>query len=329
VSIARKADSKKIQEHINGLKEQLRLGEARSWWPRFLFRFDDIAAAAKILNEGRLLCRNSAKALGVMGVDCASPEVIKATAEKWKQYVRLYFRPRTPTQYHSEGFRPSDRRELGSHCPVPVVMLFDALDILTREDTQFSDGNLAARKARTGGDAAFLRRIPFKDVYHEGPFDASEKADIIFHRHAEVIVPNELELSPLRYIGCRTQAEYETLLHLLDPEARRAWSVKMGAKANLHYRFWTFVEEVELTRERIRFQFNPSSRTPGPFRASLQIQEDATGGKYAWKSDGYIAKSTLGINLRGLSHPESYKARLELDGNLAYANHYQDEEIPF
>ena len=268
-------------------------------------------------------------ALGVMGVDCASPEVIQATAEKWKQYVRLYFRPRTPTQYHSEGFRTSDRLELGAHCPVPVVMLFDSLEILTREDTQFSEGNLAAN-ARTGKDAAFLRRIPFEMVYHDSWFEPSEKKDIIFHRHAEVIIPNELELSPLRFVACRTQAEYETLLHLLEPEAREKWSghIGLGMKANLHYRRWTFIEEVELTREKIRFQFNPSSKTPGPFRANVQISEDATGGKYAWRSDAYMGNSTLEINLRGLRHPEAYRVRLELDGNLAYANRYQDEQIP-
>lgn len=328
MSITRKVDSKKIQEHMNGLKKQLRLGEARSWWPRFLFRFDDISSTAKILNEGRLLCRNSAKALGVMGIDCASPEVIQATGEKWKQYVRLYFRPRTPTQYQSEGFRPSDRLELGAHCPVPVVMLFDASDILTREGTQFSDGNLAAKAARTGSDATFLRRIPFKVVYHDERFDASEKADIILRRHAEVIVPNELDLSSLRYIGCRTQAEYETLLYLLEGKARKEWSVKMGTKANLHIRHWTFVEEVELTRKKIRFQFNPSTKAAGPFHANVEIREDATGKEYYWENVEYIANSSLELSIRDLSHPEAYTVRLELDGKLAYANRY-DEEIPF
>jgi hypothetical protein len=330
VSIPRKADSKKIQEHIKKLKEQSWLGKARAWWPDFLFRFDNIDSAAKILNTGRLLSRRAAQAAGVMGIDCAAAGVIASTADKWKQYVRLYFRPRTPTQFDSEGFRTRERYVLGAHCPVPVVMLFDASEILTRANTEFSNGNLAANAA-TANDAAFLQSIPFNMVYHDSWFEPSEKATIIFHRNAEVIVPDELDLSPLRFVGCRTQAEYETLLHLLGPEARKKWSVKigLGVKASLHYRRWTFVEQVELTRGKIRFQFNPSSETPGPFRAYVEIREDETGDEYCWSQDLFLASSTLELEIRVLKHPEAYTVRLELDGQLAYSNHFEVEDIPF
>ena len=331
MSIPRKADSEKIREHIKKLKGEPWLGTAREWWPDFLFRFDNIDSAAKILNTGKLLCRRAAQATGVMGIDCASPGVIAYTADKWKQYVRLYFRPRTPTQYDSEGFRMRDRYELGAHCPVPVVMLFDASEILTRANTEFSNGNLAAANAATANHAAFLERIPFQMVYHEGSFQPSDKATIIFHRNAEVIVPDELDLSPLRFVGCRTQAEYETLLDLLGAEARKRWSAKigLGVKASLHYRFWTFVEQVELTRERIRFQFNPSSKTPGPFRAYVNIREHETGDAYGWSQESFLANSTLELDVRVLRHPEAYTVRLELDGQLAYSNRFEEQYIPF
>jgi hypothetical protein len=209
-------------------------------------------------------------------------------------------------------------------------MLFDAYEVLSRADTEFSNGNLAG-KASTGSDARFLASIPFRKVYHDTWFEPSERVEIIFHRHAEVIVPNELELSALRFVGCRTQAEYETLLHLLDSEARKKWSPKIGAGArgNLHYRRWTFVEGVELTAKKIRFQFNPSSETPGPFGAHVRIWEGVTGQEYSWRSDALMANSTLELSLQPLQHPESYTVRLELDGHLAYANHYVEGDIPF
>ena len=329
MSIPRKADSARIQTHIEKLKAEPWLGKARGWWPNYLYRFDNIDSAAKIINVGKILCRSAAGSAGVLGLDCASPEIIACTADKWKHYVRLYFRPRTPTQYDSEGFRPRDRYVLGAHCPVPVVFLLDASEILTRADTEFSDGNLAANAA-TGTDAHFLERIPFKHVYHDSWFEASEKATIIFHRHAEAIVPNELDLSSLRFVGCRTQAEYETLLHLLEPTPRREWAAKigLGAKLSLHYRRWTFVEQVELTRKKIRFQFNPSSGTPGPFYALVRIHEDAGGNEYVWSSDRFLANSTLELSLQTLRSPEAYTVRLELDGQLAYTNHHV-EDIPF
>jgi ssDNA thymidine ADP-ribosyltransferase, DarT len=203
VSVPRKKDSDEIKKHIANLKRQPWLGPARSWWPDFLFRFDDIESAAKVLNVGALLSRSRATADGVMGMDCASSEVLARTADNWKQYVRLYFRPRTPMQYDIEGIRPKDQLVLNAHCPVPVVMLFNSVEILTRADTRFSDGNLAAH-ASVGNDARFLETIPFKEVYHNAWFEPHEKASIIFHRHAEVIVPHKLDLLPLKYIVCRT-----------------------------------------------------------------------------------------------------------------------------
>jgi ssDNA thymidine ADP-ribosyltransferase, DarT len=175
VNAPRKKDSNKIKEHIARLKGQPWLGPARSRWPDYLFRFDDITSVAKILNKGTLLSRERAIADGLMGMDCASPDVIAHTADKWKRYVRLYFRPRTPMQYNIEGIRPKDRFVQGAHCPVPVVMLFDSVEILTRADTQFSKGNLAAGAA-VGDDARFFAGIPFKEVYHDTWLDTTVRS---------------------------------------------------------------------------------------------------------------------------------------------------------
>jgi ssDNA thymidine ADP-ribosyltransferase, DarT len=329
VSVPRKPDTDKILAHIEALKAEPWLGQARKWWPDYLFRFDHIEAAAKILNSGKLLCRAKATAAGVMSADCASPRVIGATAESWKQYARLYFRPRTPTQYDSEGFRPPDRRVLDAHCPIPVVMLFHADKILVRGDAEFSEGNLAANPS-TGNDAEFLKNIPFKNVYHDTWFDASQRGTIIFHRHAEVIVPDELDLSALAFVGCRTQAEYETLLHLLEPTTRRKWStiIGLGAEKNLHLRRWTFVEQVQLTRTNIRIQFNPSTLTPGPFRVRVEVQEIATGTNYLLEKNSYTANDVLEVGLGSLRRPEKYIVRLTLDGLLAYANRYDETRRP-
>lgn len=330
MTIPRKADTKEIQTHIRTLKDKPWLGQARASWPDYLFRFDNIDAAAKILNSGKVLSRSAALTAGVMPRDSASPSVIAQTADRWKQYVRLYFRPRTPTQFDAEGFRPVGQYVLGAHCPVPVVMLFDAVDILTRLDTEFSDGNLAAN-ATTGNNATFLKSIPFEKVYHDSWLSAEEKRSVVFHRHAEVIVPRELDLSPLRFVGCRTQAEYETLLHLLEPKAQTQWSgtIGLGTKMNLHYRRWTFVEQAELSRKAIRLRFNPSSQTPGPFTALVKIREDATRDEYHWQDKSYSANSILEVNIQPVRHPESYTVRLELDGQLVYNNHYEECNIPF
>lgn len=325
----RKADRQAILAHIRNLKAQPWLGRSRAWWPDYVFRFDHIEAAAKILNSGRLLSRAAARAAGVMSMDCASPSVIAYTDEYWYQYVRLYFRPKTPTQFDGEGFRPPDQYELGACCPIPVVMLFDAGDVLTRAATEFSEGNLA-RNPRTGNDAAFLREIPFELVYHNTWFDKSQRDAIVFHRHAEVLVPNELDLGPLLFVGCRTQAEYETLSRLLEPSVLREWAGKigLGTDMNLYYRYWTFVEQVDLSPEQIVFKFNPSSRTPGPFRAHVEILEHATERRHYWERSDFHATSDLEIELKSLTEPDAYGVRFTLDGHLAYAGTFESSNKP-
>jgi hypothetical protein len=143
-----------------------------------------------------------------------------------------------------------------------------------------------------------------------------------------VIVPDQLDLSSLKYVVCRTQAEFETLRCLLEPEVRQKWSTQIGpvGKANLHVRRWTFVEAVELSRERIRVKFNPSSKTPGPFHANMEITQGATCETYVWEKDAFQASNTLLVNIQNLPHPESYGVRMELDGNLAYLGRYQDDQ---
>ena len=178
----RKPDAARIEAHLDGLRLANWIGPARQWWPKYVFRFDDIQNAVRILQSGKVSCR----AKRGEALETASQEVLSHTEETWKNHVRLYFRPRTPTQYQVEGFRPEGQfGSLQAHMPVPVFFLFDAKDILTRASTKFSDGSLAAHPV-VGENADYFESIPFEKVYHNSPMSESEKANIKFHRHAEL-----------------------------------------------------------------------------------------------------------------------------------------------
>ena len=312
------------------MKAQPWLGPARAWWPDRLFRFEPVEAAVDILEGGKFLSRAEATRSGQLKFDSASPEIILSTYEHWKEYVRLYFRPRSPTQYSSEGFRSAGTYAHGALCPMPIVFVLDAADILTRAETICSNGNLAA-SAETGSDASFLRKIPFETVYHDTWFDPFHRSTVIFHRQAEVIIPNTLDLSPVRYIGCRTQAEYETFLHLLSPKTRKYWAPKIGSgtKGNLHFRKWNFVEQATLSQSQIVFQFNPSCPDRGPFKMRLEITYKAAGKRAYWEKDYQIDDSVLKFNTSNLRIRGDYSIRFTIDGRIAYANDYSEESVPF
>ncbi len=323
----RKPDAARIAAHLESLKQANWIGPARQWWPKYVFRFDDIQNAVRILSCGRILCR----AQRGEALETASQAVLDHTEEKWKNCVRLYFRPRTPTQYQVEGFRP--RGQLGSlqaHMPVPVFLLFDAKDILTRASTKFSDGNLAANPA-VGEDADCFESIPFQKVYHDSWMSEGEKANIKFHRHAEVIVPDELDLDALQLIWLRTEAEYRTLLHLLPPATIRKYGPKMrhGKKPNLHFCKWSFVESATLEQNRISLVFNASTLTPGPFAAYLEVRNRATGAAYKWENPQFHAKDPLTVGIPQITRAAAYDVRFTLDGAVAYADRFAPKTVAF
>jgi len=338
----KKADAPAIRDFLSKLKEQPWLTADQRSWPGSLYRFEHVEAAASVLNSGVLLSRGEAQRRGWLKRDCASAEIISQTPDKWKDCVRLYFRPLTPMQFNTEGHRPAGEYVRGASCPVPVVFKFDAASILTRDATRFSDGNLAATsRVSVGDDIGFLSRIPFRLVYHNTWMPGEQKEDLTFRRHAEAIVPKELRLSVLQAVLCRTTAEMETLLHLLSDKARARWAERIGTKASLFYKRWSFVESATLTREKAKFNFNPSSQTPGPFLADVRFTALPSGRRFVWRKEGYytnqamkfgagrVPESSLQVTLHAAGHPADYEVELRLNSELAYATVHHEDSVPF
>ena len=328
-----KPDAALFRQHLENLKKETWLGEERSWWPRFLFHFADINNVVSILKNGELLSRLAAKKQNDF-VDSASPEIIARTGTRRKDNVRFYLRPRTPMLYSIEGFRPLGRWQYNAHCPMPIYLLYDFESIICRDDSSFSYGSLAHGSAEVYKTAEAFMTMPFKFIYHEGSFHQDERDKIIFHRHAEVIVPKSVGLEDLNYIWCRSQAEYETLHYLLPDEVWSRWRDKIFTRTdfNLFNRRWIYVDKVTLTDKQITFNFNPALeiRDQSPFRAELEIYETFTGKRYVWTDGQYvIPRTNLVFSLANMTRPNDYTVTLLLDGNIAYKNRYQALDIPF
>lgn len=325
------SEIKELHQHVEDLRRAPWIGTTRQWWPRFLFHCTDVLNVVSILRQGEILSRVQAEATGQLQQDIASPEVIEHTDPQWQDYVRLYFRPRTPTQYRNEGFRPLGQQSMGAYCPVPVYLVFDALSVLSRADCRFSDGNLGSAYANVGDSISFLKQIPFEAVYHDSRFDPQERDHIVHHRNAEVLVPQRMGLENLRYIGCRSRAEYETILYLLPTGASARWVRKTGVRPDLRLfnRIWTFVEQAEVSEEKLIFRFNRNSKTPGPFDVRVSLEEVETGNRYHWGNKEYQCSKELNLSLASMLNPDDYTVRFFLDGQLAYANRYQTDDLPF
>jgi hypothetical protein len=224
-----------------------------------LFHHTPLENAVSILNSGNLLSRAGSE--GVRKRDVADPQVISTTAAAYDS-VRLYFRPRTPTQYHLEGIRkPADLFKPGVHAPVIFIFVFDALTVLSRAGTKVSDGNMQSSYTNVYDTEEEFYGLDFASIYHDGPFDsqAPSSRDIVRARCAETLTPSPLLIaSGLQAVLCRSPAERATLLHLLHPSVRSKWSdqIRVAAEPGLFDNRFAFVKSVDASKERILFALN-------------------------------------------------------------------------
>ena len=335
-AIVTKDDYRGFLNHLDDLKKQAWLG-SRQWWPDFLFHFTDVKNVASILNEGLLRSRNELRRLNLNWQDAASKEIIEQTDTDLIDYVRFYFRPLTPTAYRNEGFRPKAQLYQTAHCPVPVYLLFDHRDIISLDETWFSNGSLARQGYELYRSAIEYSRLDFEKIYHNQWFSEEEKRDIINCRHAEVIHPRAVSLDHLRYICCRSQAEYETLRNLLSPVIWNKWRSLIRTR-NPHLLFslkWLHVTKATLTAQSIAFEFHaPTSRLDcGPFEIRVDIYDSRSSDSFnievSYENilEG-LPSLRLNVDLKSIDLVD-YRVILTIDKNLAYAGTYTDDRIPF
>jgi len=330
-----KSDSAEFENTIDKLVE----GEITTYLPsrkqkllpRFVYHFTHMGNAVNILKEGAILSRHKANESCLMTVDNASGDVLSHTNERWKTYVRFYFRPKTPTQYSNEGIRSkSNMNDLNAHCPVPVFFLFDSKEMLTREDSKFSYGNLAVTN-EAFSDSDKFKEMPFRYIYHEGSYDPNNEYFIKNNRHAELIIPNECSLDSLKVILCRSAAEKETFLNSLDIHT---WSkykdiVHVDTRNDFFYGQYTYVEDANLTKDNIVLNINKGRNNP-IFDAYLEILEDSSKIKYTWRNEEYSPVQNQSFSLVNLKDSTRYTVKFFLDKRLAYHGEFMDEDyLPF
>lgn len=107
---------------------------AVNWWPKYIYHYTDLTNAIGILKECKIFSRNS---VGELANENASKDVIEHTSVEVLDYVRFYFRPKTPTQYRNEGFIPRNQRWSNAHVPIPIFLLLKPIKCLNGKTYYF------------------------------------------------------------------------------------------------------------------------------------------------------------------------------------------------
>ncbi len=304
-------------------------------WMGFLFHITNLDHAISILESGTLFSRSEAQRRQLFRHDSAAAEIISSTAPEVRNCARLYFRPRTPTFYHNEGFRTKldlHRERYDAHCPVPVAFVFDAATVLAMKGVRFSAVNLASHNARVLETPDEFRGLPFEKIFNEGSVN---DRSIILHRQAEVIVPDALDLDVgLRAVRCRSDAERATLRHALSVPARHTFGqyIRTNTQAPLFYAERLFIEKVDLVGDEVIIDLH-LPRYPFSFDARFTADFGLTGRSdvdQSWElKTGTSSRLIVPLHSSDATGTQ-VRITLRLDGLLAYHAILQlHDDVPF
>jgi hypothetical protein len=291
----------------------------RQKWPSRLFHHAPIENAVQILRDGSLRSRSDPN--NKRTKDVAAAGVIDARVHA-HDFARLYFRPRTPTQFHIEGIRKAGECQYGeaSHAPVLVMLIFDARSVLSLSTTKFCDRNMQKGSAEPAESEDYFSKIPFLKVFHEGSIGSDRT--IIDHRCAEVLAQSPLSLTgALQWICCRTLAERETLLTLLGDDAS-AWRSRIVIDDFLVFeRRFAFVEHVSFSNEGLIFQINPRHDSK-PIDVCVKAWNKAGTQVIDFRNVSMLARpsdKTPRWRIQKSLAKGTYSVRIELEGHLAFS----------
>jgi len=299
------------------------------WWKNYVYHFSDVKNIAKILETGIIYSRKMAIQLNLMENNNASRPVMDGTDNDIKDFVRFYFRPLTPTQFHNEGIRAKEEIHTGhlAHCPVPVFLLFDIVKMLNRGDSQFTYEGLASNNVDIYNTTEDFANAPFKYIYHKGSYNPETEYFIKKNRQAELIIPQQCDLDELVQIICRTDAERETLLDLLSENQIKKYYDKIGvikheAFQNMFLKDYLIIESVELGLETLNINIINPNHYKRAFYTEIismsgEIINSGFNKEYIFSQDRIIlphfSKDKLKSQLKA-------RVRLFIDDNLVYTS---------
>ena len=323
----------KAQSHVNQWCESLSTPKAHDYrrkWPKYLFHHASLKNATGILEAGALLSRNDA--VSQVHDDVAPLEVISRRSDA-HQFARLYFRPRTPTQYQVEGIRKAGEcylNDASNHVPVLYMFLFSAESVLTLDSTQFSNGNMQSPQTNYAATDQFFDSIQFKKVFHEGSFEQSEKDAILKARCAEVLTASPLPLDQhLKFILCRSEAERHTLLSAypnIDPALKPR--IRTVTEVGIFHSQFTYVTGVDLLSNSCLVQFSPR-RDGKPVECELLIKNLGKREVRRLPAQPIDSSKRLRVTFGIPLSTGTFLVEINLEGHLAYRNSHLLDDLPF
>lgn len=187
-----------------------------------VYHLTDMSNLVGIAQRGEVLSRTELQARGIGYHSSAQDSVLNRRTHKTvmdgmrtynvslNDYVPLYFRTRTPMQFHTEGVKVE--QDGWRHMPRPVILAFPTADVL-HNDTLVADGNAAQRGTNLVQGPAGLHWLDPALIFHEGSDGFNQ--DIKRARQSELLVPGRLPLDKAKALYFRSEGDRRAAEELL------------------------------------------------------------------------------------------------------------------
>jgi hypothetical protein len=241
----------RASRHIQEWTTKLAPFPTRANWPSHLFHTCQLEAATEIIKTGSIKCRSH---VGQLICDVANQGAIWNNP-KAHEYVRLYFRPRNSFHLKTEGVKAiGDPYRVDPHMSIPIAFAFDFQKVAAMSKSGFVPGNFAKSSAAPHfGDTEF-DELNFDLIYHDAALSQDKIAEVHNWRMSEVVVEDNLPLSYLSYIVCRTPHEERTLRYALG--GRDAPNMVVEQKGSIFMRRGIFADEIYWANDLFHMRFH-------------------------------------------------------------------------
>lgn len=174
--------------------------------------YTDISNFLEIMKMGKLLSRHRASELGF--TDAADQNVLTHTNRYIMDYVRFYYKEKTPTFYRNEGIKVNNAHP---HMPIPVVLLFDE-NIIHDSNVAFLSGGGGNPNSIFTKDIHEANKFDWNVIFYRGPIPRQENnligfgndtsgASITNKKNAEFLYPREIDIKYVKKIIFRSRAD--------------------------------------------------------------------------------------------------------------------------
>lgn len=215
-----KTDTNEIRKQVKYLNEKYNFDG--------LLHFTDFLNFERFLEEGYLYSRSDCEKKGINFIDGANHSVVDRASDNIHNCVRFYYRSKTPTLYDNEGIKLKDYcNEI--HIPIPVYLLFDE-ELLYLDGNAFTDGN--ATNSNIGSTAIFFKNMDWHSIFHNTWFEPEERDYIVNKRQAELLSCNPVNISYLKKIIFRCNADKKRAINLFGDDNRYEVDIKLFTDKN-------------------------------------------------------------------------------------------------